>query len=87
MKAKLTLNISDKIIRKAKQVSAKKKVSLSSVVEEYLAHFSAGTVPDKPIQKKNSITQRIRKLTKPIAISDSELKEIRAKHLRSKYGK
>ena len=86
MKTKLTLNINDKIIKKAKQVSAKKKVSLSSVVEEYLTNFAEGT-SGKSIRKKNSITQRIRKLTKPVSISDSELKEARAKHLQAKYGK
>jgi len=87
MKTKLTLNISDKIIRRAKQISAKKKISLSSVVEEFLEHFSAGTIPEKPAPKKNSITKRIRKLTKPITLSDSELKKMRAKHLQLKYGK
>lgn len=87
MKTKLTLNINDKTIKKAKQVSAKKKVSLSSVVEEYLEHFAAGTSPEKTAPKKNSITQRIRKLTRPVAVSDQELKEARAKHLQAKYGK
>lgn len=87
MKTKLTLNINDKIIKKAKQVSAKKKVSLSSVVEEYLFHFSEGTIPEKSLRKKNSITQRIRKLTKPVSVSDTKLKETRAKHLQAKYGK
>ncbi|MBO9682956.1 MAG: hypothetical protein J7502_09865 [Flavisolibacter sp.] len=87
MKVKLTLNINERIIKKAKQVSARKKVSLSAVVEEYLAYFSGESVPQKSVPKKNSITQRIRKLTRPVAVSDSELKEMRAKHLQSKYGK
>lgn len=87
MKAKLTLNINDKIIKKAKQVSAKKNVSLSSVVEKYLSHFSDNAKAQNPTRPKKSITERIRKLTKPVAISDSEIKEIRAKHLQSKYGK
>lgn len=86
MKTKLTLNIDDGIIKKAKQVSAKKKVSLSSIIEEYLVRYTAGIVPKKII-KKNSITTRIRKLTKPVAISDSQLKNMRAKHFQTKYGK
>ena len=87
MKTKLTLNINERIIKKAKQVSAKKKVSLSAVVEEYLAYFSGESISKKPGPKKSSITQRIRKLTKPVFVSDSELKEMREKHLQSKYGK
>lgn len=87
MKTKLTLNISDKIIKKAKQVSAKKRVSLSSVVEEYLSRFSNTAIDENPTGKKKSITERIRKFTKPVIISDSEIKEARAKHLQAKYGK
>ena len=36
---------------------------------------------------KTTITERIRKLTKPVNISDDELKKIREGHLESKYGK
>lgn len=87
MKTKLTLNIDDGIIKKAKQVSARKKVSLSSIIEEYLVRYTAGTVSKRNSSKKNSITTRIRKLTKPVAVSDAQLKNIRAKHLQTKYGK
>ena len=87
MKTKLTLNINDKIIKKAKEVSAKKRVSLSSVVEDYLARFSNAAIQEKPKDKTKSITERIRKFTRPVTISDSEIKEVRAKHLQTKYGK
>jgi rRNA-processing protein FCF1 len=87
MKTKLTLNISDKVIKKAKQVSAKKRLSLSSVVEEYLSRFSNTTIDEKPAGNKKSIIERIRKFTKPVIITDSEIKEARAKHLQTKYGK
>ena len=40
MKAKLTLNIDDKIVAQAKIESEKRNVSPSSVVENYLDHFS-----------------------------------------------
>lgn len=87
MKTKLTLNISDKVIKKAKQVSAKKRVSLSSVVEEYLSRFSNTASHEKLTGRKKSITERIRKYTRPVIIPDSEIKEARAKHLQAKYGK
>ena len=87
MKTKLTLNISDKVVKSAKQISAKKRVSLSSVVEEYLSRFSEMGNSEKPQTKKETITERIRKLTKPVAISDAEVKQARAKYLESKYGK
>ena len=39
-KTKLTLNIDDKIIGKAKKFASRKYISLSFVVEDYLAKFS-----------------------------------------------
>ena len=47
MKTKLTLNIDDKIVSRAKKASAKKKVSLSSIVEDYLEKYSSNALPKK----------------------------------------
>ena len=88
MKTKLTLNIDHKVIEKAKKFTSRKNVSLSSVVENYLAGLSAHhTSPKKELPEENTITQRIRKLTKPIKISDTEIKKQWARHLEEKYGK
>ena len=39
MKTKLTLNVDDKIVARAKRASAKRNISLSAVVEEFLISF------------------------------------------------
>ena len=44
MKIKLTLNIDDKIIEKAKKFISGKNISLSSVVENYLAQLSTENI-------------------------------------------
>ncbi len=47
MKTKLTLNVDDKIVARAKRASAKRKVSLSSVVEDYFEKYSRVDSPKK----------------------------------------
>ena len=86
MKTKLTLNVDDKIIARAKRASAKKKVSLSSVVENYLDRFSKNDSLKNVNSSEPSLFERIRKYTHPVKISDEELKERREEHLREKYG-
>ncbi len=44
MKTKLTLNIDDKVIEKAKKFTSRKNISLSSVVENYLAELSTKNI-------------------------------------------
>lgn len=87
MKTKLTLNVDDKIIARAKRASAWRKVSLSAVVENYLDRFSMSFAPGKEKKQKETITNRIRKYTSPINISDAELEKQKAEYLESKYGK
>lgn len=87
MKTKLTLNVDDKIIARAKRTSAGRKVSLSATVEEYLDRFSKDFEPDKKKKPKETITDRIRKYTSPVNISDAELEKQKAEYLESKYGK
>ena len=89
MKTKLTLNVDDKIVARAKKTSAKKNVSLSSVVEEYLDRFSKNDAPKKDLKKDElSLTKRIRKYTKHVNLPDDyDYKKIWHQHLDKKYGK
>ena len=86
MKTKLTLNVDDKIVARAKKASAKRKVSLSSVVEEYLDQFSRNDVQLKNSKPVPDIIQRIRKYTRPVKISDSEIKKQLTEYLEEKHG-
>lgn len=53
MKTKLTLNIDDKIVEKAKKFTSRKNISLSSVVEDYLAELSTKNIlQQKDLLKK-----------------------------------
>ncbi len=89
MKTKLTLNVDDKIVARAKKASAKRKVSLSSVVEEYLERYSKSTLPGKNNDCKPSLLDRIRKYTKNAKpLSESyDYKKVWHEHLDEKYGK
>lgn len=86
MKTKLTLNIDDKIVARAKRASAKRKVSLSSVVENYLEKYSSKPLPQKRKNTEPSLLDRIRKFTRPVEISDEEIEKLKEKHVREKYG-
>ena len=86
MKTKLTLNIDDKIVARAKRVSARENVSLSSVVEEYLEKYSSPALPKKNTLPEPSLLERIRKYTHPVEISDEEIERLKEEHIREKYG-
>lgn len=86
MKTKLTLNIDDKIIAKAKRASAKRKVSLSSVVEEYLENYSRNFSPSKQKRSEPSFLDRIRKYTHPVEISDEEIEKLKEEYIKEKHG-
>ena len=86
MKTKLTLNVDDKIVARAKKASAKRKVSLSSVVEDYLDKFSQRSLSIKPESKEPSLLDRIRKYTHPVNKTDEELDKQREEYLRKKHG-
>ena len=88
MKTKLTLNVDDKIVARAKKVSAKKNVSLSSVVEEYLDRFSKNYTQQKDVKSEPSLIDRIRKYTKHLNLPDDyDYKKVWHQHLDEKYGK
>jgi hypothetical protein len=86
MKTKLTLNIDDKIVARAKRVSAKRKTSLSSMVEEYLDRISKSSSNKKSKKSEPSLLERIRKYTYPVEISDEQIEKLKEKHLNEKYG-
>ena len=89
MKTKLTLNIDDKVIARAKRVSAKRKVSLSSMVENYLEKLSKDSLSEKSKNKEPSLLERIRKYTKhakPLP-ENYDPKKPWHEHLDEKYGK
>ena len=86
MKTKLTLNIDDKIVARAKRESAKRKVSLSSVVEDYLDKFSQRSLSIKSESKEPSLLDRIRKYTHPVNKTDEELDKQREEYLTKKHG-
>ena len=87
MKTKLTLNIESSVIEKAKKNASNKKMSLSAIVEDYLQQFSSNNQTKNISKRRKTITQRIKELTKPVQISDSELKKEWHRHLDEKYGK
>ncbi len=86
MKTKLTLNIDDKIVASAKRESAKRNISLSSVVENYLDRFANNNSNKKTKKSEPSLLERIRKYTHPVEISDEEIEKLKEEHLREKYG-
>lgn len=89
MKNKLTLNVDDKIVERAKRATAKRKVSLSFVVEEYLDRYSSSTLSQKKRKEEPSLLERIRKYTKnakPLP-KDYDYKKVWHQHLDEKYGK
>jgi hypothetical protein len=89
MKTKLTLNVDDKIVARAKKASAKRKVSLSSVVEDYLDKFSERSLSPKEKSTEPPLLERIRKYTKnakPLQ-ENYDYKKVWHDHLDKKYGK
>ena len=89
MKTKLTLNIDDKIVARAKRASAKKNISLSSVVESYLDRFSKNGSLQKSKNSESPLLERIRKYTKhakPLS-ENYDYKKAWHDHLDEKYGK
>ena len=88
MKTKLTLNIDDKIVARAKRESAKRNVSLSSIVEDYLDRFSKNGANKKSKKTEPPLLERIRKFTKnaKAPAEDVDYKKAFHEHLDNKYG-
>ena len=87
MKTKLTLNVDDKIIERAKKVSARRKVSLSAIVEDYLDRISKKDLDKKNMESTQpSLLERIRKYTHPIDLPDEKIEKLKEEHMREKYG-
>ena len=86
MKTKLTLNIDDKIIERAKRESAKRSISLSSIVEDYLERFSNQSAVRKSKKSEPSLLERIRKYTHAIEKSDEEIEKMKEEYMKEQYG-
>jgi molecular chaperone GrpE (heat shock protein) len=88
MKAKLTLSIEADVIEKAKQKAASKKMSLSAIIEDYMEQIiESSDNLKKTVRKKNTITDRIKALTKGVKLpADMDYKKEWHKHLDEKYG-
>jgi hypothetical protein len=52
-----------------------------------LEKFSNGDIDKAENKKRESITDRIRKFTRPLNLSDAELEKQKAEYLEAKYGK
>ena len=85
MKTKLTLNIDSDVVKKAKRISSRKRESLSSAVESFLMRYAEKPTSKQPAMKE-SLTERIRKLTRPVKLTDERMKSERDKFLQKKYG-
>jgi len=85
MKTKLILNVDDKIVARAKRASARRKVSLSSVVEDYPDKFAQRSLSIKPESKEPSL-EHIRKYTHPVDKTDEEPDKQREIYLSEKHG-
>jgi chorismate mutase len=85
MKTKLTLNIDDRIIEKAKIISKKRKQSISSIVEEYLDKITLEN--QKKIKVKETFTENFRKLfpANPVK-EDYNYKKVINEYRDKKYG-
>ncbi len=86
MKTKLTLNVDDKVVARAKRASAKRKVSLSTVVEDYLDKFSKSDSPKRKSNMEPSLLERIRIYTHPVKITDEGIEKLKEEHMKEKYG-
>lgn len=80
MDSKLTLKLNNAIIEQAKSYARDKNVSLSKLIESYLAHL---VVPDK----SENISPLVKSLSGVVKLPKNydEKKEYR-KHLANKYG-
>ena len=83
MKTKLTLNIDEKVVKKTKILSRKRKTSISAIVEEYLARITSSHPSDA---QQGSTLEKIRKYTRPIQLSDEEAENRKNKYLSQKHG-
>lgn len=78
MATKLTLNIDEEVVKKAKSFSRREGKSLSKIVEEYLR-----TISDR---KKENVFEKIRSITKgKITHPEVDWKEVKTAHLNKKY--
>ena len=80
MDTKLTLKLDQKIIEKAKQYAESKNISLSSLVETYLAYITS-TVPDQG----TDTTPLVKSLSGILKDAPTDYKRSYRSHLKKKY--
>jgi hypothetical protein len=74
--AKLTLNVDDRVILRAKQYAKQRGVSLSGMVEEYLAAIAG---PPAPVAGDAPILRSVRGIVKSVDVNGY------AKYIAAKY--
>jgi hypothetical protein len=86
MKTKLTLNIDEDVIQKAKILSKRQKQSISSIVENYLLKV-IGFKTNSSFPKEETFTEKFRKKFSAKKVTPINYKQQWHKHLDEKYGK
>ena len=80
MDTKLTLKLKKKVIDQAKKYAAEHEISLSKIIENYLAAITSES------EKKDEISPLVKSLSGVIQLpSDFSIKEQLHKHLNEKY--
>ncbi len=80
MTVKLTLSIDKQTIERAKVLSSKRGKSISKIVEEYLDSIAPSD------EKKESVVDQLAGVLKNKVPANVDWKDIKADHLKKKYG-
>lgn len=78
MGSKLTLNIDDSVVKRAKAYARKRNTSLSKVIQQYLQYVTESEVP------ASDITERVSRLADTLDVTETD-DEIKFDYLRDKY--
>jgi FixJ family two-component response regulator len=83
MDSKLTLKLDKSVIEQAKQYAKEQKISLSRLIENYLASL---TQKDKSNKKEIEISPFVKSIATGVSISsDIDAREVYREHLLEKY--
>lgn len=83
MDSKLTLKLDKSVIERAKEYAKKNQVSLSRLIENYLASL---TQKDKTNKKEIEISPFVKSIATGVSISsDIDTREVYREHLLEKY--
>lgn len=85
MKKKLTLTIDESVTEKAKRLARREGISVSEMVEQYLAEKTTQDQEWKP--EKGSLTERLLGCVKlPAGTESEDYKTLKQNALQKKYG-